>query len=166
MAIRSPDTAGGGTASVTTSPPSGPSFSPFLLWQRSSARYHQQFRRNDAAAETFALFFHDCDGGYVFDFSVAQKKGLPSLAHSKRDRSEKADQPRRGELSKSNALASVMHFLMADDATVGYPSFPGTLSKVAGISIHGLFDASLARLVALPGSYRVRHKGSRLRHLL
>ena len=113
MAIRSPDTAGGGTASVTTSPPSGPSFSPFLLWQRSSARYHQQFRRNDAdaTAQTFALFFHDCDGGYVFDFSVAQKKGLPSLAHSKRDRSEKADQPRRGELSKSNALASVMHFL-------------------------------------------------------
>ena len=39
---------------------------------------------------------------------------------------------------------------MADDVTVGYPSFPGTLTKVAGISIQGLFDASLARLVALP----------------
>ena len=70
-------------ASSSTSPPSGPSYSPFRLWQRFFARYHQQFRRNDAdaaAAQTCALFFHGGDGGYVFDSSVAQKKGLPSLA--------------------------------------------------------------------------------------
>ena len=36
------------------------------------------------------------------------------------------------QINLGEFLASVMHFMMADDVTVGYPSFPGTLTKVAG----------------------------------